>query len=722
MKIFAALFSAGLVTAVSFAQSLSVPPGSYTLPAPAKWKIPAPAQTLVPENGFDKTYDFGISLPLDSTLLIQDFTQTPDGIYAARFVFESPDALSLNFFFTQLSAPAGTAFWLYNAYGELGPYTLKDTSRAGTFVSLPLGGERCTLELRSPAAGAYFRVHLKAAVYGIRADFLPAKGFGSSANCNININCPEGDNWQTEKRSAVMLLSNGGNRFCSGALINNTAENGRPYILTARHCNASESTVFMFNYESPDCSNIDGPVTQTVNGALIRAQYVPSDFTLLEMNFPPPSSYFPYYSGWDRSGTATEDHTGIHHPRGDIKKISRDTSMIQDSCYVCADPAENHWKVVKWDAGTTEGGSSGSPLYNAARHIVGQLHGGQASCSNPNGSDYYGKFSVSWEGGGTPDSRLRDWLDPANTGTLSLDGFAPSTEPVAYGLDISALIPPDSLTCADTTAVFALVSNIGFQSLDSICVQLFSDEGIWQQCKAGSWNYSEQEIFAFPGLPLPYLGTNTYTTLAWSPGTTAADTAALDVFRVQGSEMRLAIHYDLYPHEFSWEIRDENGLTAAAGNGQNQLPGAIDTIAVCLPYGCYTLVLKDLNGDGLCCNWGSGKVSLIDINDIAAGTWSNFGSETTFRFCNPYTPGLTDKDIFVFPNPASSVIQVALPENIYEQADLLLICDMNGKVLVKKETDLKYLNTFDVSNWAQGVYIVYMRAGKHKARTRFVKI
>jgi len=722
MKTLGTLFSALCLSTAVFAQLPASLSGTVTLPAPAVWNIAAPASVQLPSAGADKIYDFGIALPLDTTLHLEGFTTLGPDVHIGQLVFESEGALSLNFFFSELSAPEGTRFWLFNEYGILGPYSPSEAALDGSFVTLPLGGQRCTLEVQSPRATAYFSARVQSAIYGVRAEFLPVKGFGSSGNCNVNINCPQGTNWQTEKRSAVMLLTSGGTRFCSGALVNNTAQDGRPYILTANHCNVSTSTVFMFNYESPDCSNIDGPQTQTVNGASVHARHAASDFALLEMNFPPPAGYFAYYSGWDRSGTATEDHVGIHHPKGDIKKISRDTSMIQDSCYDCSDPTENHWKVQKWDSGTTEGGSSGSPLYDAAHRIVGQLHGGQASCSNPNGSDYYGKFSVSWEGGGTPDTRLRDWLDPGNTGQMTIDGYQPATAPVAYGVDISSFSSVDSVTCADTTRLFILVSNIGFEQLDSVCVRLSNGNTSLEQCRGGSWDYSDQVMFTFPARPLKLFGGNTFGAVAWSPGTPAADTAEHKVVRVQGAEVRLVIHYDLYPQEFSWEIADASGQVVESGSGQNASAQAIDTLDLCLPYACYTLKLNDSGGDGLCCGFGNGRAELLDVNGVQIGQWSSFGASQELDFCNPYTPGLTDKDIFVFPNPASASINVALPGNLYEQAELLLICDMNGKVLVKKENDLKYLNTFDVSNWAQGVYIVYMRSGKNKARTRFVKI
>jgi hypothetical protein len=93
------------------------------------------------------------------------------------------------------------------------------------------------------------------------------------------------------------------------------------------------------------------------------------------------------------------------------------------------DPTQNHWRVV-WDNGTadtsgvTEPGSSCSPMFDTNHRIIGQLHGGPSACGVGPDSlhDYYGRFSVSWMGGGTPSSSLNGWLDPGNTGASAMDG------------------------------------------------------------------------------------------------------------------------------------------------------------------------------------------------------------------------------------------------------------------------------------------------------------
>ncbi|MBU1983573.1 carboxypeptidase regulatory-like domain-containing protein, partial [bacterium] len=208
-----------------------------------------------------------------------------------------------------------------------------------------------------------------------------------------------------------------------------------PYFLTANHCLGSHSSwVFMFNYESPGCPNQNGPTNQTVANATLRANNAASDFALLQLSSPVPLTYNPYYSGWSREDVAATNSVGIHHPRGDIKKISFDDNPpVSDRYLGNSGVANSHWKIVQWDDGTTEGGSSGSPLYDQNHRITGQLHGGYASCTSLT-PDWYGKFSMSWDYGSSPSTRLRDWLDAANTGVMVLDGIDPNVSGRIGGL------------------------------------------------------------------------------------------------------------------------------------------------------------------------------------------------------------------------------------------------------------------------------------------------
>jgi hypothetical protein len=210
-------------------------------------------------------------------------------------------------------------------------------------------------------------------------------------------------------------------------MVNNSAQDSTPYFMTAYHCGISSSNasslVAYWNYETSVCGGTpDGSLSDWQSGAYFRAGYSSSDFTLVELDSDPDPAWGVTFAGWDRSGNNATTAIAIHHPSVDEKRISFEYASTTTTSYLGTSvPGDGtHERVIDWDVGTTEGGSSGSPLFNQNHRVIGQLHGGYAACTN-NSSDWYGKFSVSWSGGGSSSSRLRDWLDPGNTGATYVD-------------------------------------------------------------------------------------------------------------------------------------------------------------------------------------------------------------------------------------------------------------------------------------------------------------
>lgn len=270
-------------------------------------------------------------------------------------------------------------------------------------------------------------VQIKSVTHLYRDLFHSEKGFGDSGSCNINVVCEEGDPWQDQVRSVALVINENGTRHCTGALINNTALDGTPYLLTADHCLPSDLSdvgvwSFIFNYKSSSCSpTVNGLLGNSVFGSELIASNTINDFALLELSSDPPTSYNVYFSGWSRSTLLISSTTGIHHPSGDVMKISFDDDPPVLSGYL-GGSGTDYWKVVDWDLGTTEGGSSGSPLYNPSGKIIGQLRGGQAACTNDL-PDYYGAFYKSWDNSTQSSERLKDWLDPTGSDVSSLNGI-----------------------------------------------------------------------------------------------------------------------------------------------------------------------------------------------------------------------------------------------------------------------------------------------------------
>ena len=381
----------------------------------------------------------------------------PDGGRLWRLSIMAAGAKSINLLYDDFYLPDGGVLYIYSADRKhvIGGFTSANNKADRIFATGLVYSDHIVLEYYEPAEVIAKRaannvaeeasISINYVVHGYRfIEFNPndlVKAFGSSGSCNVNTICSQGDNWRDQIKSVVMLLS-GGSRFCTGYLVNNTAQDCRPLLLTANHCLGTADAIsspsvntwtFMWRYESPNCTpNTDGPTNMTTSGGTVLANpgspgsIFSSDFALIELaENPKTAGYDVYFAGFDATTTAPSSATGIHHPSGDVKKISMENAALTGTSYSSTGGTATHWRVADWDSGTTEPGSSGSPIFSdATKRAMGFLSGGGAACGNDL-SDWYGSLGYSWNNNGASDSRrrLRDHLDPGNLATF-VDGSA----------------------------------------------------------------------------------------------------------------------------------------------------------------------------------------------------------------------------------------------------------------------------------------------------------
>jgi len=364
-----------------------------------------------------------------------------------RLHVTAPNAVSINLGFGRYYMPRGGKMFIYatDQGHVLGPFTEDDNKKHGQLWTPVIHGDDIVVEVTVPASELE-QLELKLTSInhgyrGFRADHKWDKAGGDSGSCNVNVICPEGDEWRDQIRSVAMCTISG-YRQCTGVLVNNTNGDDRPYFLTAFHCldtnddgvisnpdSIASSMVIYWNYQASTCGDPYGSMGQSQSGAIFRAAYVNSDFALVQLDDEPSMVFDVYYAGWDRSNTAPASAVGIHHPNWDVKKISFEDDPLSITSYLKkSSPGDGtHLKIDDWDLGTTESGSSGSPIFNPNKQIVGLLHGGWASCTNDR-EDWYGRFYRSWTGDGTASTCLSDWLDPNGIGAMSLDGRDPGRD------------------------------------------------------------------------------------------------------------------------------------------------------------------------------------------------------------------------------------------------------------------------------------------------------
>jgi len=397
---------------------------------------------------------------------------TNDGLNVWILKFESNEAFGMQFVFDDFQIPEGAQLFFYNEERTflLGAFTQENNMPNRRFTTQYIKGSTIIMEYIEPENAEYegslnisHIVHVFKDVFNRSGPFT---GIGDgAAECEIDAVCHSFD-WDKEIRSVALILRQGQDGYfgwCSGALINkvnNYQDSDNPYFLTANHCLYEDGTyigdeiddwVFLFNYQQPICGTdlINDPtdeelqemMTQSVTGAEIISRDVNqnlSDFLLLKFKgnntVEKLKEYRVCYAGWENNNIGSSiQFAGIHHPSGDVKKISLSSRGVQSSSYEDGTGPTYYWRLI-WDQGVTEGGSSGSPLFSSQHRIIGQLKGGTSFCETtywPDGSfrgdsvspDWYGKFSTSWEIG-----NFYQFLDPFNNNDY-VDTYEPTGTP-----------------------------------------------------------------------------------------------------------------------------------------------------------------------------------------------------------------------------------------------------------------------------------------------------
>jgi len=355
-----------------------------------------------------------------------------------QYKINSRDAFSLGVFFKSFNLPKGARLFFYDpsksylqgAFSELN----NNSDKLLPVAEFPR--KNLVIEYFEPNFAEFSGELVIGAVSQAYLDL------NAVATTRIGINCPQGADWQEQKNSVCLMTFSDTkySYYCTGALVNNIREDGTPYFLTANHCINTDyeasTLVTYFGYENSTCSSSDASKSKTLAGSTLKSANTYSDFSLLLLKEYPAASYDPFYAGWNAAGDNPTLGVGIHHPDGSPKCIAVDNSSVTSYPYstqwtddtgkvMSTTTANSHWQVV-FSEGDTEAGSSGSPLFDQNKRVVGQLHGGST------GESLYGKFSLSWNFSSTYNKQLAHWLDPDNTGRKTLDGLGQSPPKASF--------------------------------------------------------------------------------------------------------------------------------------------------------------------------------------------------------------------------------------------------------------------------------------------------
>jgi len=349
----------------------------------------------------------------------------PDGSQIIALIIKSSGASGIGAHFRDFALADGEEVYVYGAAANsvvFGPFADKGPWGSGEFWSGTVDGDTVVIEFykRTDENGQGFKIfeisHILAEL-----DWRLHSSEPDVLNCEVDASCYGGP----EKNAVGRILFNdNGLKLCTGTLLNNSAEDGTPYFLTANHCIDSQAVaqtveVYWF-YQTTSCNS--GVLRNWVHsplGANLLATQASNDFCLLRLLNNVPGGV--YFSGWTSVVQPLGTNVyGLHHPDGYIPPtvtsyLRRSTGNIMSTNENCLNLVNGY--AVRWTAGSAEPGSSGSGLWSSNGYLVGVLSCGPLppTCNNPAAG--FSKFANFY-------SQIRQYISPA---TLTAPVANPAT-------------------------------------------------------------------------------------------------------------------------------------------------------------------------------------------------------------------------------------------------------------------------------------------------------
>ncbi|MEY3412827.1 MAG: hypothetical protein RIQ70_1516 [Bacteroidota bacterium] len=727
------------------------------------------------------------------------WTNNTDGSRTWKLRVNSPDAEALSFLFETFKIYGGTTLKITDLNGKNVHNTLTSADVEDHFRqnAALCGGDDLVLILHEPAFTQPSEILIDRVMHNYRSTgYAKKEKINESETCEVNINCtPVGDAWQDEKRGVarIYVVETGSAGWCTGSLVNNTAQDCKPYFLTALHCGVSTSAAnmtqwkFYFRYESPNCTNPSTAGTLDdyfITGCVRKADSADnggdsgSDFLLVQLGSAAneaatitslkSANFNAYWNGWNANTTATTGGTGIHHPAGDIKKISTFSGNTVSTQWGTA--TGSHWRVT-WTAnanghGVTEGGSSGSPLFNNSQgYIIGTLTGGGSFCTALNSPDQYGKMSYHWTSNGTTQAKqLKPWLDPTNSGVLTLAGSAnpcTPTTPVApvanfvanqtnvtpattvsftdqsTGVPTSwawAISPATGWAYAGGTTATSQNPQVTFNTIGQYTVTLTATnaQGSDAEVKTNyiivaaatgpctpsvsgacdeyiqnvSLNTINNTTACTAGGYISYASTST--SLAKGTQYTVTITPAVGATIGQAyTDDEIAVWID-YNNDFTFSSTERVGYVIVAAGWSNQFTFTVPTSAITGAVRMRVRISYSVDGAiDPCAVSTYGEVEDYTINITAGG---GVGLDES-----------TINNVVVYPNPANEMVTVDL-NNVQEKLTEIQLVDITGRVLhSEKINDNVKLYNLNISGLAQGSYSIVCKGINTSSTQRIIK-
>ena len=347
------------------------------------------------------------------------------GTWRWRLAIKSDSALAMRLHFSHIGLPEGTLLYAYSP-DPTQPAELITALPDTTAWSQIIPGDTVLLELKVISV-ATSPPDVSVQVSEVGHMFERLGGFGTPSNCEVDASCYP--NWSGVSDAVALIYGSGQYTFvCSGALLNNLANDYSSMFLTAKHCFSdsytAHSAVVYWKYKTSTCNGTapDTSVVPQTKGAELLSMSDAADATLLYLTGTVPADI--PFDGWTTAEPAMATNIAVlHHPVASFRRFAQGARSGDLPSY------PNDYAIY-WSTGIVEPGSSGAPGFNTSQQIIGYVTRGSSQCGFSTGPDLLGKFLVAY-----PDLNRTGDADLLTNG-MHDDAYAPN-----FTQDTAATLP-----------------------------------------------------------------------------------------------------------------------------------------------------------------------------------------------------------------------------------------------------------------------------------------
>ncbi|MHA7060091.1 endonuclease [Aquimarina sp. M1] len=342
-------------------------------------------------------------------------------------------------------------------------------------------------------------------------------------------------------------------------------------------------------------------------------------------------------------------------------------------------------------------------------------------------------FNWATRSGSTPSSNTGPSSASEGTYYIYMESSSPN-----YSNKRAILYSPCYDITEATQASFSFKYHMyGTTAMGSLALEATLDGSSWTSIwsKSGnqgsSWQTASVNLAAYVGEKVQ-LRFNGITGTTWQ-GDMAVDAINFSTSGNTGggstsSEVNLSITFDDYPEETGWEVRNENNqIVYSEGSYGSQANGSTINVSRRLDAGCYTLVVKDTYGDGICCSYGNGSYTLTMVsNGTVLASGGSFGSQESTSFCiNSASRNFSEEivkentpevmNFNFYPNPVKEVLNLQL-ENA-KNANYKIINHIGQVVKMGEVTKQPIV----LNRLSSGIYFISVTDGKTMVSKKFTR-